>query len=152
MPSASRWRTWFRTGGRVAAPLVSASERATVKCLQPRAGGCGLGQVAEWLKAHAWKACGRETVSWVRIPPCPPTVKEYQGGFSASHYRSLNRSLNRSLFALGVVRAERSATDPHPHQYSSRPISPDETRTPGYPPMLRKLWVPPYLLICSSDE
>ena len=32
----------------------------------------GAGQVAEWLKALAWKACIRETVSWVRIPPCPP--------------------------------------------------------------------------------
>src|SRR5213078_3251468 len=33
------------------------------------------GGMAEWLKAHAWKACIRETVSWVRIPlPPPPTV------------------------------------------------------------------------------
>ena len=31
------------------------------------------GEVAEWLKALAWKACIRETVSWVRIPPSPPT-------------------------------------------------------------------------------
>src|SRR6202167_6675844 len=30
------------------------------------------GGVAEWLKALAWKACIRETVSWVRIPPPPP--------------------------------------------------------------------------------
>jgi hypothetical protein len=30
------------------------------------------GEVAEWLKALAWKACIRETVSWVRIPPSPP--------------------------------------------------------------------------------
>jgi hypothetical protein len=30
------------------------------------------GWVAEWLKAHAWKACIRETVSRVRIPPHPP--------------------------------------------------------------------------------
>src|SRR5207245_2416633 len=29
------------------------------------------GGVAEWLKAHAWKACLRETVTWVRIPPPP---------------------------------------------------------------------------------
>ena len=30
--------------------------------------------MAEWLKAHAWKACIRETVPWVRIPlPPPPT-------------------------------------------------------------------------------
>src|SRR5690348_4024588 len=31
------------------------------------------GGVAEWLKAHAWKACIRETVSWVRIPLPPPS-------------------------------------------------------------------------------
>ena len=31
------------------------------------------GGMAEWLKAHAWKACIRETVSWVRIPP--PSAK-----------------------------------------------------------------------------
>src|SRR5262249_4141971 len=31
------------------------------------------GGMAEWLKAHAWKACIRETVSWVRIPLPPPT-------------------------------------------------------------------------------
>src|SRR5665811_1294064 len=30
------------------------------------------GEVAEWLKAHAWKACRRVTVSRVRIPPSPP--------------------------------------------------------------------------------
>jgi hypothetical protein len=28
--------------------------------------------MAEWLKALAWKACIRETVSWVRIPLPPP--------------------------------------------------------------------------------
>src|SRR5271166_2850673 len=31
--------------------------------------------MAEWLKAHAWKACMRETVSWVRIPLPPPRTK-----------------------------------------------------------------------------
>src|ERR1700680_2141527 len=41
------------------------------------AGGRGYialvpGGVAEWLKALAWKACIRETVSWVRIPLPPP--------------------------------------------------------------------------------
>src|SRR5689334_7023994 len=30
------------------------------------------GGVDEWLKAHAWKACLRETVTWVRIPLPPP--------------------------------------------------------------------------------
>jgi hypothetical protein len=31
--------------------------------------------MAEWLKAHAWKACIRETVSWVRIPLPPPRTE-----------------------------------------------------------------------------
>ncbi len=30
------------------------------------------GEVAEWFKAHAWKACIEETLSWVRIPSSPP--------------------------------------------------------------------------------
>ena len=29
------------------------------------------GKVSEWLKEHAWKACVRESVPWVRIPPFP---------------------------------------------------------------------------------
>jgi hypothetical protein len=36
------------------------------------AGSFPSGEVAEWLKAHAWKACIRETVSRVRIPLSPP--------------------------------------------------------------------------------
>src|SRR4051812_15352573 len=31
--------------------------------------------MAEWLKAHAWKACVRETVPWVRIPLSPPSCQ-----------------------------------------------------------------------------
>src|ERR1700732_3454729 len=31
-----------------------------------------FGEMAEWLKAHAWKACVRDTVPWVRIPLSPP--------------------------------------------------------------------------------
>jgi hypothetical protein len=34
------------------------------------------GEMAEWLKAHAWKACVRETVPWVRIPLSPPYIVE----------------------------------------------------------------------------
>src|SRR5262245_22671197 len=40
--------------------------------LQERASG----EMAEWLKAHAWKACVRETVPWVRIPLSPPAKFE----------------------------------------------------------------------------
>ena len=36
------------------------------------------GEVAEWLKAHAWKACKRETVSRVRIPLSPPFIIHIQ--------------------------------------------------------------------------
>ncbi len=32
----------------------------------------GVGQVAEWSKARAWKVRRRVTVSRVRIPSCPP--------------------------------------------------------------------------------
>ena len=31
-----------------------------------------VGEMAEWLKAHAWKACLGETLTWVRIPLSPP--------------------------------------------------------------------------------
>ena len=33
------------------------------------------GEVAEWFKAHAWKACIEETLSRVRIPLSPPSKK-----------------------------------------------------------------------------
>src|SRR5260370_14441003 len=42
--------------------------------------------VAEWLKAHAWKACLRETLTWVRIPPPPPCI--YNSLVSSSTYVS----------------------------------------------------------------
>lgn len=35
--------------------------------------------MAEWLKAHAWKACVRETVPWVRIPLSPPLNIDFVG-------------------------------------------------------------------------
>ena len=36
---------------------------------------CLAGEMAEWLKAHAWKACLGETLTWVRIPLSPPHSK-----------------------------------------------------------------------------
>jgi hypothetical protein len=42
------------------------------------------GEVAEWLKAHAWNACGLERVSWVRIPPSPPVGPEKLQGLCDS--------------------------------------------------------------------
>ncbi len=36
--------------------------------------------MAEWLKAHAWKACKGAILSWVRIPFSPPVNKPYIPG------------------------------------------------------------------------
>src|SRR6185436_20005884 len=36
--------------------------------------GCPVGEMTEWLKVHAWKACLGETLTWVRIPLSPPTM------------------------------------------------------------------------------
>ena len=30
-----------------------------------------LGEVSEWFKVHAWKACVGENLPWVQIPPSP---------------------------------------------------------------------------------
>ena len=32
------------------------------------------GEMSEWSIEHAWKACVRETVPWVRIPLSPPVL------------------------------------------------------------------------------
>ena len=37
-----------------------------------------LGEMAEWFKAHAWKVCKGETLSWVRIPFSPPQIDCYK--------------------------------------------------------------------------
>src|SRR5437016_7936409 len=40
--------------------------------LVPQLARTHAGEMAEWLKAHAWKACIGETLSRVRIPVSPP--------------------------------------------------------------------------------
>src|SRR5215471_5623188 len=40
------------------------------------------GEMAEWLKAHAWKACLLERVTWVRIPLSPPLNYCFHGSCS----------------------------------------------------------------------
>src|SRR6266542_4161824 len=49
-------------------PVYPASLAKSALPLQERASG----EMAEWLKPHAWTACVRETVPWVRIPLSPP--------------------------------------------------------------------------------
>ena len=42
--------------------------------------------MAEWLKAHAWKACVRETVPWVRIPLSPPYERFCAPTYDLDHF------------------------------------------------------------------
>ena len=46
------------------------------RAAKPAGATCKDGEVAEWLKAHAWKVCLRETVTRVRIPLSPPDAIE----------------------------------------------------------------------------
>src|SRR5882724_2902564 len=56
--------TWCTRGTARIGRVVTRSPMTIVRAFS--------GGVAEWLKALAWKACIRETVSRVRIPPPPP--------------------------------------------------------------------------------
>src|SRR5260370_873535 len=74
-PTAATIVPPHRTG-----PIAHRGENSapSAHVVMPWSGACGFparryGGVAEWLKAHAWKACLRETVTWVRIPPPPPS-------------------------------------------------------------------------------
>ncbi len=61
------------------------------------------GAVAEWSKAHAWKACRRETVSRVRIPVAPPLAPK----------KRFSRSRCGRIFPLfSRVMRERLSTGP----------------------------------------
>src|SRR5215469_13042776 len=55
----------------------------------------GVGEMAEWLKAHAWKACLGETLTWVRIPLSPPaslSCREFPSPFPAEFVNSAHIS------------------------------------------------------------
>src|SRR6476660_2267115 len=43
------------------------------------------GEMAEWLKAHAWKACLLERVTWVRIPLSPPVFSPHKHWRLSAH-------------------------------------------------------------------
>ena len=67
--------------------------------LQDRASG----EMAEWLKAHAWKACVRETVPWVRIPLSPPERAKNPVKLCVSRFIPTLKPTLMSRFASGTL-------------------------------------------------
>jgi hypothetical protein len=63
--------------------------------------------MAEWLKAHAWKACVRETVPWVRIPLSPPR-------YSTRAYPIVRRESKTNEYAFAAHFCDVART--HPRQ------------------------------------
>ena len=53
-----------------------------------------VGQVAEWLKAHAWKVCNGESRSRVRIPLCPPYPLDLNQLFRLFQATPINQPIN----------------------------------------------------------
>ena len=53
------------------------------------------GEVAEWLKAHAWKACKGAIFSWVRIPFSPPLIFNLKTPFIQKNLK-IENSLKKS--------------------------------------------------------
>ena len=62
--------------------------------------------MAEWLKAHAWKACVRETVPWVRIPLSPPAQRR---SLCHSWPKSPKTSIKTAVLSDGAVRETRQS-------------------------------------------
>ena len=53
--------------------------------------------MAEWLKAHAWKACKGVALSWVRIPFSPPLNKLFNM-LNLYIFYALYKNLNQHFF------------------------------------------------------
>jgi hypothetical protein len=70
--------------------------------------------MAEWLKAHAWKACLLERVTWVRIPLSPPVLNDLADpAISLQSVYGSGPALLRRLFACQSIGRER---DPQHHR------------------------------------
>ncbi len=104
------------------------------------------GGMAEWFKAHAWNACIRETVSWVRIPLPPPASetrislaaqfgrrRAAHRGFiarKAHHHGALARLRRRRQRRLGHAVGHdlrRSRQQPRPARSAQRQHDPDRS-------------------------
>ena len=59
--------------------------------------------MAERFKAHAWKACIEETLSWVRIPFSPPLNKPYFTGVNLDSLRFFLLRYNKQFLLKSVI-------------------------------------------------
>ena len=66
--------------------------------------------MAEWLKAHAWKACLGETLTWVRIPLSPPfPPSDYNGWLDNDGvWMAENIKIPISTIQLGIENTQRT--------------------------------------------
>ena len=97
----SKFTNKFNGLGKIWRPRPGSLAKSVLP-LQERASG----EMAEWLKAHAWKACVRETVPWVRIPLSPPFAR-----FCAPNYDLLRSyAFEPSLVRDSVGARPRRAT------------------------------------------
>src|SRR5687767_15490744 len=78
---------------------------------KPRVGD-PVGEMSEWLKEHAWKACVGETLPWVRIPLSPPNFAalvwrfEWSSRHQAMRVRASLFGTNPTLSAIAIVGAQ----------------------------------------------
>ncbi len=95
------------------------------------------GQVSEWSKELAWKACVGVTLPWVRIPPCPPLkgpnpMRSMGSGLSIS----AERMRTAVRFEASLRRAEKDgdevAVNPTPSAARCPPLKgPNPMRSMG---------------------
>src|SRR5262249_28669222 len=107
-PPSSKAMTWPKAGR----SGTSTSGARALEKSRSRRQNVRYGEVAEWLKALAWKACIRETVSWVRIAPSPPVPSATRSIQSAAEPAALAGTLGRAVrdIRLGLaLRHERVA-------------------------------------------
>ena len=96
--------------------------------------------MAEWLKAHAWKACLGETLTWVRIPLSPPYF-HFKGLKAAKTAATFSATVSLIFPVQSVLAGRKAFTDEahQSHQYvrahGTRRYKkvPDRNR-PIYPP------------------
>src|ERR1700719_264571 len=67
------------------------------------------GEMSEWFKEHAWKACVGETLPWVRIPLSPPVQPICFQQLTV--LREFQRAARRGIF-VNVFTCRRLFTSP----------------------------------------